>query len=111
LKELEDAREWFLRRCQRLLDEAHGRNLSEEQQARYRDLVKQFDITARRLLRKADKDIELWQPVVDAPGGVGVSEDQERARISLEAAQELRGLILATRATTAGEVEREDFDA
>jgi hypothetical protein len=109
LKELEDAREWFLRRGQRLLDEAHGGNLSEEQQARYRYLVKQFDITARRLLRKADKDIERWQPVVDAPAGVGVSEDQKRARIWLEAAQMLRGLILATRATIAGEVEREDF--
>ena len=109
LKELEAARAKFERRGRQLLAEVQGENLSEEQRARFRNLVEQFDMTARRVLRKTDRDIERWQPVADAPTGSKPPVEQERARIRLQAANKVRGLIVSTRAKVAGEAERTDF--
>jgi hypothetical protein len=110
LKELEGARDRFSRRSQHLLDEVEGENLSEEQQqVRLGNLVEQFDMTARWLLRKTDKDIARWQPIFDAPAGARSPEDRERAHTNLERARKFRGLVLSTRAAVSGEDERDDF--
>jgi hypothetical protein len=109
LQELEDAKDWFYRRAQRLFDEAPGEDLSEEQQMRFSQLVAQFDVTARRLLEEAEKHIQRWQPIVDAPAGAQTLTDRERSRRCLEAALKLRMLILDTRATIARTNERDDF--
>jgi hypothetical protein len=107
--ELEDAKDWFYRRAQRLLDEGHGEDLSEEQQIRFSKLVAQFDVTARRLLQKADKDIQWYQPITDTSAKPQTSTDRERACLYLEAALKLRNLILNIRATISGENERNNF--
>src|SRR5215207_11220819 len=99
LKELEDARYWFYRRAQLLFDEAYGEDLSEEQQMRFSQLVAQFDVTARRLLQETEKDIEWYQPVLDAPAGAPTPANRERVRLQVEAALKLRILILDTRST------------
>lgn len=109
LKELEDAKDWFHRRAQRLLDEVHGEDLSEEQQIRFSILVAQFDVTARRLLQKADKDIQRWQLIVDTLLRAQTPTGRERARLSLAAALKLRNLILTIRARISRENERDDF--
>lgn len=109
LKELKAAQERFYQRGQRLLDEVQGENLSEEQQARFRNLVEQFDMTARRVLRKADRDIEKWQPVANTPTGSKSPVEQEKARIRLTAANKVRKLVLSTRAKISGDPERDDF--
>lgn len=109
LKELEAARAKFYRRGRQLLAEVQGENLSEEQRARYCNLVEQFDMTARRVLRKTDRDIEKWQPVADAPMGSKPPVEQDKARLRLEAANKVRGLVVSTRAKVADEAERDDF--
>jgi hypothetical protein len=109
LKELEDAKAWFYRRAQRLLDEVHGEDLSEEQHLRFSTLVAQFDVTARRLLRKADKDIQRWQSIVDISAKAQTPTGRERAHLNLEAALKLRNLILNIHARISRENERDDF--
>src|SRR5215207_1152578 len=109
LQELEDAKDWFYRRAQRLFDEAYGEDLSEEQQIRFSKLVAQFDVTARRLLQVTEKDIEWYQPVLDAPAGAQTPTNRERSRLQVEAASKLRILILDTRATLSRANEGDDF--
>jgi hypothetical protein len=109
LQELEDATDWFYRRAQSLIDEAYGEDLSEEQQRRFSQLVAQFDVTARRLLKETDKYIQRWQPIVDVSTEAQRPTDRERARRYLEAALKLRMLILNTRATISRANERDDF--